>query len=144
MKPVSKDGFLVPVCPHCLVDAVPRERHYATPAGAQSTRAWECPQEGCDARVGVHKLSARAAPLGTLARAPLRRLRAECHDLFDPLWRPGPHQVFAHRTLAYRWLGEAMGLPPGRCHFGEFDEAACARAIDAMFDLALKEFPCPH
>lgn len=126
MKPTNHEGVLVPVCPYCLVESV---LHYTVYG-----RRWECPQRGCDARVGVHKHSPRAAPLGTLARAPLRELRRQVHEQFDPLWR-GAHPRFASRSAAYAWLAKFMGIPEQRCHVGEFDERQCWRALGAIFDL---------
>lgn len=123
VKPINIDGVLVPVCPHCQVPGVLRMRG--------PWRTWECPQPGCDARVGVHKGSLRAAPLGTMARGPLRGLRMLVHDAFDPLWR-GPSPLFGSRSDAYAWLAEALGIPSARCHVGEFDGARCHKALAAI------------
>jgi hypothetical protein len=120
VKPIFKGGLLVPECPYCKVDAVLVETQYG--------RRWECPCPGCDARVGVHRDSVRSAPLGTLARGPLR----------VPMWR-GPDATFPSRSHAYAWLAGELGLLPQRCHFAEFDEAMCLRAVDAMFDHFLEE-----
>lgn len=123
MKPVVIDGVPTPVCPYCAVAGVLVETRWGF--------RWECPEFGCDARVGCHQQSALNAPLGTLARAPLRILRAQCHDAFDPLWN-GRDAVFNRRSHAYAWLSGALGIPVNRCHFAEFDEALCGRALVAI------------
>lgn len=131
MKPVNRDGLLVPVCPYCRVEAVLQYRAHG--------RRWECPVPGCDARVGVHRDSPRGAPLGTLARGPLRARRQEVHEQFDPLWRDTPERRFPSRHAAYAWLAKFLEIQPARCHIGEFDEATCARALALIHDL--KEVP---
>lgn len=123
MKPVVIDGVPTPICPHCISPGELVETSYG--------HRWECPEVGCDARVGVHKLSKLKAPLGVMARLPLRLLRIQCHEAFDPLWR-GSDAVFNSRNLAYAWLAGAIGVSVNRCHFGEFDEATCARALSAI------------
>lgn len=126
MKPVDRNGVLTPICPHCHVDGVLRQREYG--------HRWECPVPGCDARVGVHKHSPRFAPLGTMARGPLRAIRMQAHDAFDPLWR-GARARFPYRNAAYAWLARELEIDVKRCHFGEFDEAMCRRAIAAIAHL---------
>jgi hypothetical protein len=124
MKPVNVDGYLVPVCGYCFVLCCLVDRG--------EFKRWECPEEGCDARVGVHRDSPRFAPLGTPARHSLRVLRQEVHGAFDPLWAPGDLRVFASRTEAYRWLAGALNLPAARCHVAEFDQETCLRALGAI------------
>lgn len=130
MKPVNRNGKLIPVCPYCHVEAVLQYRVHG--------RRWECPVSGCDARVGVHKDSPRGAPLGTLARGPLRLLRRDVHEAFDPLWRDKPPR-FPYRNAAYAWLAHYLDISVNRCHIGEFDEAMCAKALEAVSHL--KEVP---
>ncbi len=130
MKPVHRDGMLVPVCPYCKVEGVLVRTGYG--------RRWECPMTGCDARVGVHRDSPRAAPLGTMARAALRVERMKAHAAFDPLWQEKPAE-FPSRRAAYEWLAKALGVPFKRCHIGEFDEATCVRVLAAIS--ALHEVP---
>ncbi len=82
MKLERVGAYMVPTCPYCHVLA----RLTVGPYG----KRWDCPEPGCDARVGVHRDSPRCLPLGTMARAPLRVLRMRVHSAFDPLWRtPG-------------------------------------------------------
>ena len=126
MKPRGNPGVLVPVCPYCHVAGVLVPTQYG--------RRWECPMDGCDARVGVHRNSPRAAPIGTMARGPLRVARMKAHDAFDPLWKDQPPE-FPSRKAAYSWLAGVIGVPVKRCHIGEFDEATCARVLAAISDL---------
>lgn len=134
VKPVTIDGKLTPLCPHCNVPAVVFHLPPGT-FGQRNPRRWECPMQGCDARVGIHENSKRDAPLGTLAREPLRRHRMSVHGAFDPLWRHGPACRFPTRRKAYEWLANALGIDFNRCHVGEFDHAMCARAQRAIAEL---------
>lgn len=127
MKPVSLEGLLVPVCPYCEVLA----RLVAFEHGER----WECPTEGCGARIGIHRNSRRKAPLGTMARAPLRAWRLRTHDAFDPLWK-GPEPRFPSRSRAYAWLAAQLGISVSRCHIGEFDEVRCREALGAIAHFA--------
>lgn len=126
MRPISRDGTLIPICPYCRVEAKLHDRPHG--------RRWECQMSGCDARVGVHRDSPHGAPLGTLARGALRLLRREVHEAFDPLWRDDPPR-FPNRNASYGWLAGRLGVPFKRCHIGEFDEATCARVLAAISDL---------
>jgi hypothetical protein len=76
--------------------------------------------------VGTHKQSPTHAPLGRLAKEPLRRLKIEAHALFNPLWRAAmKHRGWSQlkaRTTAYAWLASEMKIPSGKCHIGYFDE----------------------
>lgn len=84
---------------------------------------WACMP--CGAWCGVHGNSARAAPLGTLADADLRRMRRQVHDLLDPLWRDGGMA----RADAYAWLARRLGMDVRRCHVGFFREAQCLAVL---------------
>lgn len=80
----------------------------------------------CDAFVGVHKGTTKQ--LGTLADAPLRKLRIECHDAFDKLWKDGKMK----RPEAYHWLHEAMNLHRREAHIGKFDTKLCLKFLDII------------
>lgn len=116
-----------PTCPYCnraavLVtgDVIYRDFVTATVAAALF---WQC--EPCDAYVGTHKNSRRAAPFGTLANKELRAARRRVHALLDPLWRGGDMT----RPDAYAWLAKRMGLEVNRTHVGMFREPECMAAI---------------
>lgn len=71
----------------------------------------------CDAYVGAHKKS--KTPLGTLANAELRALRAQCHSVFDRLWR----EKHMSRKKAYAFLSRLMKCD--EAHIGEFSKERC-------------------
>lgn len=93
----------------------------------------------CDAYVGCHK--GTTIPLGRLANAPLRRMKARLHDLFDPIWKgkveaaiqehgfPPKGIKQRERVDAYRRLSSRLGIRMEECHIGMFDEETCQRAI---------------
>jgi len=90
---------------------------------------WSCTGwPGCDARVGAHP---DGRPLGTPARAELRRWRRAAHLVFDALWRrdrdnPSPPMS---RTEAYAWLGRQTAIR----HIAECDEHQCYYVIRAVY-----------
>lgn len=68
----------------------------------------------CGSFVGCHD---NGKPYGILSDPPMRKLRTECHNLFDPIWK-------AHlktRSELYWALAKKMGLQVHECHFGMFD-----------------------
>lgn len=77
----------------------------------------------CGAYVGTHGNTSK--PLGTLAKAGLRKLRNEAHSLFDPLWKSGKMS----RSSAYKYLSNIMFLPAKDTHIGMFDEDDCLYLI---------------
>lgn len=127
------DGVATPTCPHCNVYGVLVHLEPGT-FGQKNPRRWDCPMQGCGARIGVHENSPRHQPLGTMAREPLRRHRMSTHAAFDPLWK-GQRPRFPNRRAAYAWLAGALGIDVRRCHIGEFDHAMCARAQRAVAEL---------
>ena len=86
------------------------------------------PQDGDDER------SPTNAPLGTLARLPLRRLRQGVHGDLDAVWKTGlvEHGQKDARRRTYAWLAKQLGLPKRQCHVAEFDEDMCERALVAL------------
>lgn len=84
--------------------------------------------EPCDAHVGTHEGDGK--PLGTLAKKPLRQLRAKAHKAFDPLWQFGPRWSWRRqRDDAYDWLAEQLRISRVNCHIALFDEETCIKAI---------------
>lgn len=85
---------------------------------------WLC--RDCAAWVGCHKNSRRAAPMGRLANAELRRWKSNAHAVFDPLWRTGP----LSRADAYRNLAKALDIhPASQCHIGWMDVEQCKSVV---------------
>lgn len=80
----------------------------------------------CDARVGCHP--GTHAPLGTLANAPLRKLRSRLHAAFDPHWLTAPKRHKA-RIAAYARLAADLGIEKREAHISHFNEARCEKAL---------------
>lgn len=121
-----------PVCPHCnvpskLVDA----GDVYGPKFAGQFAIWACVNyPDCDTYVGVHKNSTTAQPLGSLANAPLRKLRKETHAAFDELWK----SKGMSRAKAYRKLESIMGTEKGKAHIAWFSEEECRKALMALIE----------
>lgn len=118
------------VCPYCGADAVPTTGRHVYPKRPDlaSLRFIACTK--CDARVGCHRCS--GLPLGRLANADLRALRARCHNAFDKIWQLAPPRWRADvRRGAYVWLACELGLYP--LHFGHLDEAQARRALALLY-----------
>lgn len=77
----------------------------------------------CQAWVGSHKSHGR--PLGTPAKAKLRKARMNAHRAFDVLWKGT-----GERKRWYAWLALQMGLTREECHIGSMTEGQCARVIE--------------
>lgn len=99
---------------------------------------WRCAP--CDAHVGCHRAGARVPsragrvvsdgtlPLGKPANAELRKTRVLAHHALDSLWGAGR----PHRSLAYQWLAEQMGLRIEDCHIGLMEVDACRRVVELV------------
>lgn len=83
----------------------------------------------CGAYVGTHIPRPKQA-LGVLADAEMRKLKIECHDIFDSFWKGKPKQRKKRKDL-YWWLSKEMGIDIDDCHFGYFgkEELKKAKAI---------------
>lgn len=105
------------VCNLCggEVELVPNTQIYNVPYG--TGKVYVCKQ--CGASVGTHKLHPDKA-LGILGNEEMRKLRRECHELFDKLWKPGDKRSM-RRPDAYTWFAKKMKLAVEECHFGYFD-----------------------
>lgn len=113
-----------PTCPYCTRPAVLLASSATLYGGRDFGPAWAC--EPCGAWVGCHKGGRR--PLGRLADKALRAAKQRAHAAFDPMWKGGEMS----RRGAYAWLADALGIAPKACHIGMFDEATCARVVDAV------------
>lgn len=132
-----------PLCPYCKavsVEATGKEI-YPHRGDLWSKKFFQCVP--CKAYVGCHTKTGE--PLGTLAKATLRKWRSLVHALFDPIWeeaiaeelaKPGAKAyrglMMKHRTLAYHNLALKMGIPFDACHIAMFDEAQCRKAVDLI------------
>jgi len=53
-------------------------------------------------------------------------LRCKAHEAFDRYWQAQRMR----RSEAYNELGEALGLPEGKCHIAMFDVETCHKVVD--------------
>lgn len=112
-------------CPYCagVVELIENSRKYGRSYGAWPYM-YACSE--CDAYVGLHPQT--DIPLGTLADQPLREARKESKRVFfNWIAKEG-----IPRGKAYSRLAKMMGIETKHCHFGHFDEAACAKAIRVL------------
>jgi hypothetical protein len=124
---------MTPECPYCTLPAelAPDTAVYGRSYGGN---IWLCRK--CGAYVGCHKGGSGDKPLGRLADAELRKLKMQCHALFDPLWRDvvklkgwSRHKA---RNSSYGWLAGQMNIPREECHIGMFDAESCVTAIGIL------------
>lgn len=96
--------------------------------------AYVCQGKGCGARIGCHSNSKTFAPKGRLADAALRQAKIDAHAAFDPLWRRKVQRERISkskaRRLAYRWLGDQLGIDANSAHIGAFDAVTCRRVVE--------------
>jgi ssDNA-binding Zn-finger/Zn-ribbon topoisomerase 1 len=107
---------VIPKCGECGSPMILRESRYG--------KFWGCsrfPQ--CKGTHGAHQADGR--PLGTPADKETKAARIKAHAAFDMLWKGREMS----RTDAYRWMGEAMKLPPEQRHIGEFTTEQCVLLI---------------
>lgn len=126
----AKDRLPIPaVCPHCQarVTLASNSEVYGRTYGDWPW-IYLCQNADCRAYVGTHPET--NLPLGTLATAAIRAARKTAKTQFNALWENGQMS----RTDAYAWLAGALGIPVAACHFGWFDEAQCARAVEVLSD----------
>lgn len=82
--------------------------------------------EPCGSYVGCHP--GTNEPLGTLANATIRKLRNQCHNKFDRLWKSGEMK----RGEAYKWLQDKMYLTKEDAHIGKFGEEQCIKLLSIL------------
>ena len=90
--------------------------------------AYICTQ--CRASTGTHIPNPKEA-LGILANAEMRKLKMDCHAIFDPLWTNEKRRRDARRD-AYGRLARAMNIPFRDCHFGHFDKEQLIQALQIL------------
>lgn len=91
--------------------------------GSRYGSGWCYLCESCGAYVGTHGPRPREA-MGILADKRMRRLKMECHELFDRTW-----ETNAERRERYARLANRLGIPVAECHFGYFDAPMLERAL---------------
>jgi len=120
-------------CPYCQSPTilVTAQQLYGLSADPLKPKNyWACLP--CKAWVGCHGNSEK--PLGTPAKANLRRMRRKAHAVFDPLWMA---EDGYHRDDAYAWLGKMLGIT-GEVHIGEMNVRECERVIEICEPLSKK------
>lgn len=115
------------ICPYCKgpLALVTGETIYPRRLDLASKKFLRCMP--CDAYVGFHP---RGGPLGEPANTELRHLRMRCHEAFDKFWKHVPGLNVRAKT--YARLAKEMGIPVTQCHFGEFREDSCRKALEII------------
>lgn len=105
-------------CPYCAnaVALVNNQVIYGRAYG-EWPYAYHC--RPCDAYVGLHPQT--DIPLGTLATAPLRKLRKQAKTAFYYLQMA----TGKNRDAMHHWLSATLQIPSAGCHIGMFDEPLC-------------------
>ena len=121
-----------PHCEYCGKAAVlARVGDEAYPYRDDHGPLWIC--ASCQAWIGTFPRSARHVPLGRLADATLRDLKAKLHAALEPLvqakMRRDGCNVFEARAKGYRWLAKQIGLEPEKGSIHALDAEQCERAI---------------
>lgn len=110
-------------CPYCGSPAHLMERS-AVDERSEKGMVWSCIP--CDAWVPTHYNSDK--PIGRLANAELREVKARALESFTALWKAWD----VDRRTAYAWLAEKMDMPMSLCNFGRFDVSECVKAYDVV------------
>ncbi|WP_250528355.1 zinc-finger-containing protein [Caballeronia sp. GAWG2-1] len=121
-----------PNCDYCGTPAtLVRAGDDAYPYRDDHSSLWLCAD--CQAWVGVFPRSTRHVPLGRLADAPLRDLKAKLHAALEPLIaakvRRDGCNVFEARAKAMKWLAAEIGADAEKCSIHTLDADQCERAI---------------
>jgi hypothetical protein len=121
-----------PNCDYCGNPAVlARAGDDAYPYRDDHGPLWLC--QNCEAWIGVFPRSTRNVPLGRLAHARLRELKAKLHAALEPLVaakvRRDGCNVFEARAKAMKWLAGEIGADVGKCSIHTLDADQCERAI---------------
>lgn len=117
--------YPIPVkCDYCGADVIYTSNAEVYGKEYGNGRCYKCTV--CDAYVGVH--TGTNIPLGRLADRELRKLKKECHALFDQVWKGG----CINRSKAYAQLAKRLEIPVSDCHFGWFDKETLCKAKAIM------------
>lgn len=112
-----------PICPVCSEPTVLFKSSARFYHGRDFGPTWAC----VDHKAWVRCHPGTVQPLGTPATREVRLARHLAHVDFDRLWRrfllgAGRGQPrYKVRDMAYRWLGEQLGLPRDRMHMAMLD-----------------------
>lgn len=87
---------------------------------------WKCRNKTCGALVSCHPGTRN--PVGYMAGKALRRLRTECHKVFDLLWCK-PDSPFT-RHSSYYWLSTLLGIPQEVANISKLTEEQLLYTIE--------------
>lgn len=79
----------------------------------------------CKASTGCHS---NGYPLGVLSNKKMKRLKMECHDYFDRIWKSGQ----LTRSQAYGLLAARLNIKKKHCHFGYFNEEQLLYVLEIL------------
>jgi hypothetical protein len=124
-----------PLCDYCGAKAtLVRPDETAYPYREDHGSLWLCAP--CGAWIGVVGNSVRNLPLGRLANAELRELKARLHAAFEPMIaakvRRDSVNAFEARSKGYKWLAGVMGIDEKACQINQLDAEHCRRAIEIV------------
>ena len=83
--------------------------------------------DNCKSSVGVHNTKSKM-PLGRFANKEMKKLKMECHNKFDILWKEKGFK----RKDCYGYLANKLGLHLRETHFGWFDIEYLNKALDII------------
>jgi len=135
---IKRRGKDLTPCRYCggAVKLVQGDDHYTRRKDLAVRKVWVC--RGCGASVGCGK--GNSQPLGTLADANLRHLRAQAHAVFDRIWQSG----CGTRDNSYRWLAARLGKHPDDTHLALFEAEDCVQVIVYSLEVLRKlKLPAP-
>jgi hypothetical protein len=120
--PKTTYGGIVMICPYCNKPAELKDSSVIY--GKSYGLIYIC--FPCNAYVGTHR--GTSTPLGTLANSELRKLRKQCHSIFDLIWKSGKMSRFE----AYVWLSKQLKIDINQCHIGMFDVDQCKKVMEVL------------
>lgn len=124
-----------PVCDYCQAHAILLRYGEADyPYRDDHGPLWACMP--CRAWIGVFARSRRNVPLGRLANATLRELKAKLHAALEPLvqakMRRDGCSAFEARGRGYQWLAQQMHIEAKLCTPHLLDDAQCQQALEII------------
>lgn len=130
---MSKDKMK---CPYCGAEVLLKDISYVYHKSKmqdklKGEKVWVCSNyPTCNSYVRCQK--GTDIPLGRIANARLRTLRAEAHKQFDMIWKSGTKS----RQDSYIWLSKQLNIDVSECHIGSFDVKLCQKTIHICEDFS--------
>jgi hypothetical protein len=129
-KPRKRKGFDIPGmknmrCPYCGSIVHLRSADGIYKNNGSDVQLYVCSKyPECDSYVRVHP--GTTVPVGSLANAKLRTLRATAHRHYDKLHESG----IMTKKEAYSWLAFMLQSPMSQAHIGYQSEYYCNRIVE--------------